>query len=115
LIKKDLAKVFNNSAYKLYKFKEDLVEALELSQKAIDLNPTEACFFDTKACILESLGKYREALVFFEKALKYKFDQNEINWSALCHVYTQLGMDDDAKWAERMKPSSSDKKNQYMF
>ncbi|MDR2202946.1 MAG: tetratricopeptide repeat protein [Nitrososphaerota archaeon] len=97
---KDLAQVFNDSAFKLYECEKDLYEAVELSQKAIDRDPTNACGYDTKACILVSLGRYNEALVFFEKALKFRCSWREVTWGVLCQVYGRLGMTADAKWAE---------------
>jgi tetratricopeptide (TPR) repeat protein len=101
---KDWAEVFNDSACKLYEYKKDLFEALELSQKAIEHDSATGCVYDTKGCILAALGDYRGALVSFEKAFKFRCSDREITWSVLSQVYSQLGMVEDAEWAlERSK------------
>jgi tetratricopeptide (TPR) repeat protein len=70
--------LLNNYSYYLSLRKEKLDLAEELSAKANKLQPDNPQFLDTYAWILYQLGKYKEAKVWMEKALKAEGDKNGV-------------------------------------
>ncbi len=62
--------VLNNAAYYLAIQKKDLERAAEYSKRANELEPNSGTFQDTYAWVLFQQGKYQEALVWIEKAIK---------------------------------------------
>ena len=63
------AGVLNNWAYKICTNGGDLNEALQMSTKACDLEPTEAIYLDTKAWTLYLLGRTSEAKTIMRRAI----------------------------------------------
>ncbi len=61
--------VLNNYAYYLALRGEKLDKANEMSAKAVELDPNSSNL-DTRAWVLYKMGKYEEALIWIEKALK---------------------------------------------
>jgi len=49
----------------------DLEKALKMSAKTLEAEPLSATYLDTYAWILFRMKKYKEALVYIEKALRY--------------------------------------------
>jgi tetratricopeptide (TPR) repeat protein len=66
------ALVRNNYAYRLALAKTDLERATMLIDQILAENSEVAHFVDTKGFILFQQGKYKEAMVYFEKAFKLK-------------------------------------------
>jgi len=60
----------NNLAYYLSLRKVDLDYAAEISKKSNEINPDNATFQDTYAWVLFQQERYKEALVWIEKAVK---------------------------------------------
>lgn len=61
--------VLNNYAWHLALRKESLAKALEMSQKANNLEPGDPNLLDTQAWIYFQLGQYQEALIWIDKAI----------------------------------------------
>ena len=67
----DNISVLNNYAYFLSVENRDLKKALEMSARTLVAEPLNATFLDTYAWILFKMKKYRDALGYMEKALRY--------------------------------------------
>lgn len=63
--------VLNNYAYFMALEDRDLEKALKMSAKTLESEPLSATYLDTYAWILFRMKKYKEALVYIEKALRY--------------------------------------------
>lgn len=63
--------VLNNYAYFLSLENRDLNRALEMSAVTLEIEPLNATYLDTYAWILFKMKRYREALTYMEKALRY--------------------------------------------
>lgn len=63
--------VLNNYAYYLSVENRDLKRALEMSSRTLEAEPLNATYLDTYAWILFKMKKYKEALGYMEKALRY--------------------------------------------
>lgn len=63
--------VLNNYAYYLSVDNRDLERALKMSAKTLEADPLNATYLDTYAWILFRMKKYRDALGYLEKALRY--------------------------------------------
>ena len=63
--------VLNNYAYYLSVENRDLKRALEMSSRTLEAEPLNATYLDTYAWILFKMKKYKEALGYLEKALRY--------------------------------------------
>ncbi len=59
----------NNLAYILAERGERLVFALELAQRALDAESSNASFLDTYGWVLHKLGRYEEASTYLERAV----------------------------------------------
>lgn len=68
-VQEDNAYVLNNYSYYLSLRGEKLDQALEMAEKANELQPNEATFQDTYAWVLYQAGRYEEAREWLEKAL----------------------------------------------
>jgi len=62
--------VLNNWAYYLSLRKENLEKAAEMSRRSNEINLTSSSFQDTYAWILYMQGKYADALIWLDKAMK---------------------------------------------
>lgn len=69
----------NNYAYKLAVAKINLDKALILINQATQNSPNQATYMDTKGLILFQQGKYDEAGLLFEDALRLNTDEPDIN------------------------------------
>ena len=63
--------VLNNYAYYLSTESRDLNRALEMSARTLEEEPLNATYLDTYAWILFKMKKYKDALGYMEKALRY--------------------------------------------
>ena len=68
--------VLNNYAYYMALEDRDLEKALQMSAKTLEAEPLSATFLDTYAWILFRMKKYKEALSYMEKALRYLDEDN---------------------------------------
>ena len=62
--------VLNNYAYFLSLRKENLQKAKKMSSQLVELHPDDPTFLDTHAWVLYTLGEYKLAKEFLEKAIK---------------------------------------------
>jgi len=67
----DNINVLNNYAYYLSVENRDLKRALEMSARTLEEEPLNATYLDTYAWILFKMKRYKEALGYMEKALRY--------------------------------------------
>lgn len=67
----DNISVLNNCAYFMSLEDRDLEKALGMSARTLEMEPLNATFLDTYAWILFRMKRYKEALGYMEKALKY--------------------------------------------
>lgn len=67
----DNINVLNNYAYYLSVENRDLKKALDMSARTLEKEPLNATYLDTYAWILFRMKKYKEALGYLEKALRY--------------------------------------------
>jgi tetratricopeptide (TPR) repeat protein len=65
--KKDL--VLNNYAYSLAERGEQLQRALEMATKAVEVQPDNASYLDTKGWVFFRLGRYKEAETYITRAI----------------------------------------------
>lgn len=65
----DNALVLNNYAYFLSLMDKDLDKALKMSERAVELQPNNASYVDTKAWVLHRLGRNEEAKAVMRQAL----------------------------------------------
>lgn len=66
----------NNYGYYLALRSEELKKAQKLSKYTIEMEPSNATYLDTYAWILYKMGKYKDALKFIERAIKYDSGNN---------------------------------------
>ncbi|MBC35829.1 MAG: hypothetical protein CL663_07315 [Bacteroidetes bacterium] len=96
--------VLNNYAYYLSIDNKDLDKALEMANKAVELDPYNASNLDTKAWVLFKQEKYVEAKEWIEKAIK--LDESD-NAELLEHygdiLYKLNEIDEAVKMWERAK------------
>ena len=68
--------VLNNYAYYLSLDNRDLERALSMSGRTLEAEPLNATYLDTYAWILFRMKRYKEALGYMEKALRYLDSDN---------------------------------------
>lgn len=72
----DNISVLNNYAYYLSVENRDLKRALDMSARTLEEEPMNATYLDTYAWILFKMKRYKDALVYMEKALRYLDTEN---------------------------------------
>ena len=87
-----LALAYNGKAYTLYKKGENLDQALELINKAIQLKPRDGIILSTKAEILYKLKRYEEAHRYIKEAMALEPDHEEIKQD-LANIEAALNLD----------------------
>ena len=65
----DNALVLNNYAYFLSLMDKDLDKALKMAERAVELQPNNSSYIDTKAWVLHRMGRNEEAKVVMRQAL----------------------------------------------
>ena len=68
--------VLNNYAYYMALDDRDLEKALKMSGETLEIEPLNATYLDTYAWILFKMKKYKDALGYMEKALRYLSEEN---------------------------------------
>jgi len=104
----DLAVVLNNYAYHLAVRKIRLPEALDLSLKAIQLEPDNGAYLDTVGWIYFQMGEMEHAREYIERSFKLRDDSAEVA-EHLGDVYEKLGMMDEARtfWLKSLQLDGS--------
>jgi len=100
----------NNYAYKLAIAKINLDKALILISQATQSSPNQSTYMDTKGLILFQQGKYEEATILFEEALKLNNEEPDIN-DHLGDAYVMQNMSEKAveQWLKSKKLGSKNK------
>ncbi len=99
IFKRTIAIEIQREAIQLYRFgdsQNDLDKAIERINLAIKLAPKNYLFYATKAQILESQKKYRDAINEFQKINEFKDNYAEGN-VAIGMNYERLGFADSSK------------------
>jgi Flp pilus assembly protein TadD len=63
------ARILNNYSYYLSIAKRNLGKALEMSTKAVDLEPNNSTYIDTKGWVLFQMGRYEQAREVLRNAI----------------------------------------------
>lgn len=90
------ALVLNNYAYYLSERNERLEDAERMSKKSNVLVANSASYEDTYGWILYRLGKYEEALIWIDKALKHGGDNSGVIVEHRGDVLSKLGRKEEA-------------------
>ena len=98
LIKSDQkdAQALNNYSYTLAERGLKLKEALNMSQKANELEPNNAAFLDTMGWVFYKLKKYNKAINYIQKSVSLN-PNNIVVLEHLGDVYMKINKPDDAK------------------
>ena len=94
--KKD-AQALNNYSYTLAERGLKLKEALNMSQKAIELEPNNSAYLDTIGWIFYKLKKYNKAIDYIEKSISLD-PNNVVVLEHLGDVYMEINKVQDAKF-----------------
>jgi Tfp pilus assembly protein PilF len=82
----------NNLAFILAERGERLVIALELAQRALDTDSSNASFLDTYGWVLHKLGRYEEASKYLERAVEASPHPSATLFEHLGDNYYSLGV-----------------------
>ncbi len=74
----DNAIILNNYAYSLSKRSYNLDEALEMVSRALEKEPDNPSYLDTKGWVYYKMGNYPDAKKFIEESLKFSSDKSVI-------------------------------------
>lgn len=88
--------VLNNFAYMLSNWNKDLDRALLMVNRALELDPENASYLDTKGWVLFKMNSYEEALEEIKRAWTIEKDNPEI-LEHMGHIYKALGSEEEAK------------------
>lgn len=83
--------VLNNYAYFLSQEGKNLDKAEEMSYKAIKAEPNNGTYLDTYAWILFEKGRYTEARIYIDEAMKNGGDQSAVIVEHCGDIYFMLG------------------------
>ena len=108
-LNKNIVIVLNNLAYMIAHGEDpDLERALELSEAAVSQVPDNAQFRDTLGIIYMKMGRHKDAVSEFQRALPGEADKKAVH-EKLAICYDALGMDELAK-IHLQKSQPEDKK-----
>jgi tetratricopeptide (TPR) repeat protein len=88
--------ILNNYAYSLAERNLMLDYALSLSSKAVEKQPENGAYLDTKGWIYYKLGRYDQALEWIKKSLENR-EESAVVIEHLGDVYIKLGKQSEAK------------------
>jgi len=88
--------LLNNYAYSLAERDMMLEYALSLSKRAVDKQPDNGAYLDTKGWIYYKLGQYDQALIWIKKSLESR-EESAVVIEHLGDVYLKLGKIDEAR------------------
>ena len=105
----DNINVLNNYAYYMALEDRDLKRALSMSAKTLEAEPFSATYLDTYAWILFRMKRYKEALVYMEKALRYLDTDNPEIYEHYGDVLFMCGEKDKAleNWHKALRMNST--------
>ena len=105
----DNINVLNNYAYYMSLDNRDLKKALSMSAKTLEAEPFSATYLDTYAWILFRMKRYKEALVYMEKALRYLDTDNPEIYEHYGDVLFMCGEKDKAleNWHKALRMNST--------
>jgi Tfp pilus assembly protein PilF len=90
------ALLLNNFSYSLAQRDLQLEKALEMVDIALQIDPENGAYLDTKGWIHYKMGQYEEARRYIQKALDSREESAEV-LEHMGDIYYQLGQLDDAK------------------
>ncbi|RMF54915.1 MAG: tetratricopeptide repeat protein, partial [Calditrichaeota bacterium] len=88
--------LLNNFSYSLAERGIRLEEALEMANRALELEPNNGAFLDTVGWIYFKLGDYQQALYYIKRAVEHREGSAEV-LEHLGDVYYQLGEQEKAQ------------------
>lgn len=105
----DNINVLNNYAYYMSLDNRDLKKALSMSAKTLEAEPFSATYLDTYAWILFKMKRYKEALEYMEKALRYLDTDNPEIYEHYGDVLFMCGEKDKAleNWHKALRMNST--------
>jgi len=92
----DNALLLNNFSYSLAQRDLELDKALKMVNRALEIDPENGAYLDTKGWILYKKGNFREALRYIQQALDSREESAEV-LEHMGDVYYQLGQLEEAK------------------
>ena len=102
----------NNYAYYLSVERKNLDKAEEMSYRTVKAEPENATYLDTYAWILFEKGRYTEARIYIEQALKNGGETSRVIVEHCGDIYYKLGEEKKAlefwKKADSIEPDSDD-------
>jgi tetratricopeptide (TPR) repeat protein len=99
-LRPEMSIAMNNLAMLLTDNKGDINEGLTLAQKAVELQPSVATFWDTLAYIQSKLKQHEQAIASLRKAME--LEPTSLDWKiSLARVFVAAGKRDDAERAIR--------------
>ena len=105
--------LLNNYSYSLSERGIRLNRALEMINKALEKEPENGAYLDTKGWIYYQMGKYQEALEYVQKALDVRENSAEVI-EHMGDIYYRLGQPEKAReyWEKALKkaPQNTDLK-----
>ncbi|MDR0891717.1 MAG: tetratricopeptide repeat protein [Mediterranea sp.] len=103
--------VLNNYAYYLSLERRDLDKAEEMSYRTVKAEPGNATFLDTYAWILFEKGRYTEARLYMDDALKNDTEQSSVLLEHAGDIYSKLGDTERAMkyWQQALEKGSDSK------
>lgn len=109
----DNASVLNNYAYYLSLRKQDLDKAADMSLRSNVLQPNNGTFEDTLAWVLFQQGKYKEALVWIEKAISHSDSNSATLLEHYGDILAKLGKEKEAiqQWRSALKLAEENTQN----
>jgi Tfp pilus assembly protein PilF len=90
------ALLLNNYSYSLAQRNLQLERALEMVDTALQVDPDNGAYLDTKGWIYYKMGRYEEARQYIQKALDSREDSAEV-LEHMGDIYYQLGQLEEAK------------------
>lgn len=90
------ALVLNNYAYSLAERNLNLVKALKMSKKSLEIEGDQSSFLDTYGWVLFRLGRYEEALGYIDRALKNRASEDAILYEHYGDVLYKVGRKTEA-------------------
>jgi len=104
--KPDNIAALNNYAYYLSVERKDLDKAEEMSYRTVKAEPTNGTYLDTYAWILFEKGKYAEARIYIDQAMKHDGDKSSVVVEHCGDIYYKTGEPEKAleywKQAEKL-------------
>jgi len=92
----DNALLLNNYSYSLIQRNIRIDEALEMVSRALEIDPDNGAYLDTKGWIYYKMGQYQDALHYIQKAVEQREDSSEV-LEHLGDIYLKLNNIPEAK------------------